>query len=102
MTVLTFDNIKVQDLNERLVDSIRAFFKHGTVRISVVVQDEAKQVFRSLDEVLTANQNAPFVVQFEPDFDFTALAEAVERDENLELSPVFEARKTAKPHAIAS
>lgn len=66
MATMTFGNIKVEDLDQRLIDSIRSFFKNKTVEISVIIKEEDKKSLAALDEIIKKNREAsPYIVQFE-------------------------------------
>jgi len=99
MAVLTFEKIKVQDLDQRLIDSIRAYFNNDNVQISIMVKEEDEKSLLSLDEILKKNRQSPYVVRFDADFDFNGLADKVESDEDFDVISVFEQHKTANPHA---
>jgi len=99
MAVLTFEKIRVEDLDQRLIDSIKAYFNSGSVRISVVVEKEADKSLLSLDEILEANQKSPYAVRFDADFDLNELAYKVESDENFDVISVLEEHKVPYHHA---
>lgn len=101
MAVLTFEKIKVQELDERLINTIKAFFKNGDVRISVVVEKESNTEAETLEAVLQKNRNAPYVVRFDEHFDLNALAKKIEQDENFDLSVVLEAHKIPNPNVAS-
>ncbi len=90
MAVITFEKIAVKDLDQRLVDSIKAFFKNGNVRISITIENEDRKALMSLDEIVQKNRQAPYIVRFDEDFDFAGLADALEADESLDVLPVLE------------
>lgn len=98
MAVLTFEKIKVQELDERLINTIKAFFKNGDVRISVVVEKESNTGSETLEAVLEKNRNAPYVVRFDEQFDLSDLADKIEQDENFDLNVVLEAHKIPNPN----
>ncbi|MBL7797387.1 MAG: hypothetical protein JNJ90_12900 [Saprospiraceae bacterium] len=98
MAVITFEKIAVQDLDQRLVDSIKAFFKNGNVRISITIENEDRKALMSLHEIVQKNRQAPYVVRFDEDFDFDGLADALEADESLDVLPVLEKHKISNPN----
>lgn len=98
MAVITFEKIAVQDLDQRLVDSIKAFFKNGNVRISITIENEDRKALMSLHEIVQKNRQAPYVVRFDEDFDFNGLADALEADESLDVLPVLEKHKISNPN----
>lgn len=102
MAVLTFENIKVEDLNERLLDSIRAWFKTGEVQISIVVKEGRVAVPPTLEEVLKRNAASPFVARFDADFSFSRLADQLEKDPDFDVMAVLEAHKVPNPYVAAS
>jgi len=99
MGVLTFEKIRVEDLDQRLIDSIKAYFNSGNVRISVTIENDAEKSMLSLDEILEANQKSPYAVRFDADFDFNELADKVEADENFDVVSVLEEHKIPYQHA---
>lgn len=101
MAVLTFEKIRVQDLDQRLIDSIKAYFNSGSVRISVMIEQDTDKALLSLDEILEANRKSPYVVHFDADFDFNELADKVESDENFDVISVLEEHKIPYPNAAS-
>lgn len=93
MGVLTFEKIRVEDLDQRLIDSIKAYFNNGNVRISVMVEKDGEKALLSLDEILEANQKSPYAVRFDADFDLNELANKVESDEKFDVISVLEEHK---------
>lgn len=85
MAVLTFEKIRVQDLDQRLIDSIKAYFNSGSVRISVTIADEtAKSVVTgSLSELLTRNEADEVVYQV-PSEEFDKIVEQFQADESFD------------------
>ena len=98
MAVITFEKIAVKDLDQRLVDSIKAFFKNGNVRISITIENEDRKALMSLDEIVQKNRQAPYIVRFDEDFDFASLADALEADESLDVLPILEKHKISNPN----
>lgn len=101
MAVMTFGKINVNDLDERLIESIRSLFKDKTVEISVVIKEEDKKSLIGLDEILEKSHQSPYIVRFESDFDFAELADQIEKDGNFDLISVLEKRKIPNPYVIA-
>jgi len=99
MAVLTFEKVKVQELDERLINTIKAYFKNGDVRISVVVEKEGIIESETLEAILEKNRKAPYVVRFDEDFDLNVLANKIEQDENFNLSVVLEEHKIPNTNA---
>lgn len=98
MAVLTIEKVKVKELDERLINTIKAFFKNGDVRISVVVEKEDDAELSGLDLVMEENRTSPYIVRFEAGFDFNNLADKIEQDENFDVHAVLEARKIPNPN----
>jgi len=98
MAVITFEKIAVQELDQRLVDSIKAFFKNGNVRISITIENEDRKSLASLHEIVQQNRRSPFVVRFDENFDFAGLADALEADESLDILPIIEKHKISNPN----
>lgn len=101
MGVLTFEKIRVEDLDQRLIDSIKAYFNSGNVRISIMVENDADKVFLSLDEILEANRKSPYAVRFDADFDLNKLAYKVENDESFDVISVLEEHKVPYQNAAS-
>ncbi len=101
MAVLTFEKIRVQDLDQRLIDSIKAYFNSGDVRISVMVEKDSDKVLLSLDEILEANRKSPYTVRFDADFDLNELASKVENDKSFDVISVLEEHKVPYQNAAS-
>jgi len=101
MAVMTFGKIKVEDLNEQVMEAIRALFKDRTVEISLVIKDEDRRHLIGLEEILKRNRESPYIVQFESDFDFDELADQIAKDANFDVTSVFEKRKLPNSHVTA-
>lgn len=85
MAELTFDKIKVEDLDQRLIDSIRAFFQNRHVRVSITVKEEAAQpeITGSLSELLARNAAADVVYPI-PSEEFEEIVRQFRADENFD------------------
>ena len=96
MAVLTFGNINVNDLDERLIDSIRAFFKGQEVQISITVKETVAEKLESgsLSELLDRNTASEIVYRI-PSEEINKIAEQLEADENFD--PVSAIKKFATP-----
>ncbi len=96
MAVMTFSNIKVEDLDQRLIDSIRAFLTGKEVQISIVVQETVAENPKqeSLSELLARNAAAEVVYRI-PSEEIDKIAEQLEVDENFD--PVSAIKKFAVP-----
>ena len=85
MAVLTFEKIRVQDLDQRLIDAIKAYFNSGNVRISVTLADSAEKPFEigSLSELLARNEADDVVYQV-PSEEFDKIVEQFQADESFD------------------
>jgi len=101
MGVLTFEKIRVEDLDQRLIDSIKAYFNSGNIRISVVVEKDGDKAWLSLDEILEANRKSPYAVRFDAGFDLNELAYKVENDESFDVISVLEEHKVPYQNAAS-
>lgn len=96
MAVLTFGNINVNDLDERLIDSIRAFFKGKekmVLSISVRAEDPSASP-RPISELDAELEKSQVVYQL-PLQEFSEIVKQFEADENFD--PVAAIEKFAVP-----
>lgn len=93
---MTFGNINVNDLDERLINSIRAFFQGKEVQISVTVEETWAETPAqgSLSELLARNAASEIVYRI-PSDEIDKIAEQLESDENFD--PVLAIKKFAVP-----
>jgi hypothetical protein len=85
MAELTFDKIRVADLDQRLIDSIRAFFQNQHARVSITVKEESAQpeITISLSELLARNAADDVVYQV-PSEEFDKIVRQFEADETFD------------------
>jgi hypothetical protein len=102
MAVITFEQVSVQELDERLLDSIRAYFKKGEVRITITVEREDLKDLSRVDQLLERNKQNPFVARFEADFDFGKLADQVEQNDAFDLGGLFQQHKHPNPSYVSA
>jgi hypothetical protein len=84
MAVLTFEKIKVRDLDERLIESIRAYFKNNQeTEISISVRPDSSSNPRPISELDAELEKSDMVYQLSFD-DFDEIVRQFEADEHFD------------------